>query len=564
MKFKFLTPILTIAPLAAVSCVNPFKNTKELNDSFYIEKNNDFYNKSTSGLIKKLDLVLQNKINNLTQEKGTESYNKAVNELKENYNLQLKIFNNFYETSKESSSIFKQDKYYLEYHYKSSLNYWYNSFDSNKKIVKNYIEFDKEYFEAFVSWMFEGTPYNHLLSSEKYYSKDKIKFNFISKKIDLVTNFYNDEKTTEIEGNIPNIYFNELISETSFRNSQTIENLTKTYKNILVNLAKQINAIDLNNEHSFLKVFQPIYLILDSKSDKNPYITSSFTESISKQELTLFLRSLRNKLGENKFDEFKLNPLEFVKNNLSAINPSYYLNINNNKTYDELIVNKTAEEVSKINDDLVEKMLNNTTNPLFQNVLVSKLNNHGAIGKTGLSLLISNVLYYLYPKHVQLIEFKDENNNTKVLIEVKVNDQYVLLDPLKDLTEIFSLENSNLSDIFLNMRSNQNDYIKANKNLKEGIKTLEKSGLNLENEADKQRFNSEKAALELAQTQAKEEYLTSYTKYKEAYQKMLQKIENKENISVSIYKNKEELKNAKLSFNSDAYEIKSIGKNWVE
>ncbi|WP_406616932.1 hypothetical protein [Mycoplasmopsis adleri] len=394
MKFKLnklllpATASTLVAPVALVSCINPFKEEQGIKDAKYFSLNNNiFQGKSFAEFESKI----------LAPKWGKEPKYEGIK----------KVFEKSFRDFTHQDFISLEEFYYQFLDISIPIYIKYNDPKTHKTVRAN---LNKDMIEAYLLYLFEDTPYQHrfLSSTHKEAYEKLLNPDAVEERIDFQFSNFTDDNEVEIQGILPKIALNNLFEDLSLRKDNNEANLLTYYKNIMQTLSKFINEYDAEHEHTIQQSFAPLYYL--TRSPKG-YLTSTYTVTNAGETSTF--KGKYDKLPKNALEEFTKDPKKFVE---------------------EMTAKGYVSKVWLKNAD-------------WQEEFEKAVKNGGKVGKFGLAYFVAYLIYYQVPKNVQILQFKHNAGstvNTRFLVQYSINNKLYLFDPVKDFLAL--KENKNINE----------------------------------------------------------------------------------------------------------------------
>ncbi|WP_029608803.1 hypothetical protein [Mycoplasma simbae] len=381
-----LSPLTLAAPIATLSCVNPFEDNEIIAKARFQNSNNNIFNNKTYN-----DFITLLDQSNIYQTAPAEQYahvKTVFSNVFKNLNsvryLTLEQFNEAWNISN------------------LNINNTFVTRDAQGKFNRQSVVIKKEALALFVEYLFSSSPYAYNLlnkvwgdssqaSDEKLFYKD-MQGSQATKSVKNAFSPADVNVNTEliIANEYSNLFFNE-----AFKKQANLETFKQAYRNI-ISVANKVIAKLADAEQSTLSALAPIYYVLQNPTF-NEYINQNYATDKS------------GKFAMFKASAFK--QLEAVKERIYAFaaNPSEYYQ---------------AKKASQ----LINTVFINRHEETF-NQRVAQYNK--GIGKYGLSELVAFALYSINPANIQILAF-DKAGTKEYLIQFKHGANTYLFNPAAD------------------------------------------------------------------------------------------------------------------------------------
>ncbi|MBU4690002.1 hypothetical protein [Mycoplasma zalophidermidis] len=397
-----LSPIISFAPIATVSCVNPFTDNDLLKNAQRHNKNNSiFANKSFDEFKQKL---IKSNIYPTNTEQEKEEFNKV-----------LLSFQNFFEKDIDDINYLTLDKFNISFKIENAkLTNKLIVFKDRKKVsTSSNITTNAQI--LLMDYLFSKSPFGHTVLNKVWTDSSRVEKTLYQPLDHEGSNIFTFDKSAadvNVDSTIiiPNAIINSLKND-EFVTVQSIETFIKAYKHTISVLSKFIKKIDETNEHNLLNSLAPIYYVLENPKH-NFWINKNYAPT-EEGVYAMFTKDGFAKLEqniENRITDFAKDPEAFYKK---------HKNITNKHFHDDENISEFMKTIEKYNQ---------------------------GIGRLGWTEVVTYSLYFNFPADIQILDFKDKQNNKIYLIQfTDAEGNSILVNPVadfkKDSTTIYKNKN---------------------------------------------------------------------------------------------------------------------------
>ncbi|MBU4690631.1 hypothetical protein KQ874_02925 [Mycoplasma sp. ES3157-GEN-MYC] len=397
-----VSPIMSLAPIATVSCVNPFTDNDLLKTAQRHNKNNSIFANKTFDEFKQKLIKANIYPNNTDQEK-------------EEFNKVLLTFKNFFDNDVNEINYLTLDKFNVLFKIENAKlsNKLVIFKDKQKNIINANITSQAQI--LLMEYLFGKSPFGHTVLNKIWTDNTKVEKTLYEPLEHEGLNVFTYNKSVadvNIESTIiiPNAIV-DMIKNNEFMATQSVETFTKAYKQTISTLSKFIKKVDQTNEHNLLNSLAPIYYVLENPK-KDFWINKNYAPT-QEGVYAMFTNEGFAKLDQNidnRITDFANDPEAFYKK---------HKNITNKHYADKENIEEFTQTIQKYNE---------------------------GIGKLGLTELVAYSLYFNFPADIQILDFKDKQNNKIYLIQyTDAEGNSILVNPVadfkKDSTTIYKNKN---------------------------------------------------------------------------------------------------------------------------